>query len=629
MPVLLVSGGSQGAASINRAVLGARERLLARGISVLHVLGPRNMGEETVRVVDPASGAVYAPIAYVEQMEQAYAVADLMLGRCGAGTVMETAAVGLPAVFVPYPHGNGEQARNAALVVEAGRRPAAGRRGLHGGLGGDRDPDLDLRPGAAAGNDRGAGRRCPDRCRGRAGRPDPGGDRRMGLISPVALPTPAELGPVHFIAIGGSGMNGIAAMLLDSGVPVSGSDRQDSKYLRALEAAGARVYVGHRAEQLDQAETVVASSAIREDNPELAEARRRGLRVLHRSAALGSLMLGRRGIAVAGTHGKTTTTAMIAHILTGCGYDPSFVIGGALTGSATGGHLGSGEVMVVEADESDGSFLQYPAEVAVVTNVDPDHLSNWGTAENYADGFLAFATGEKVRLVVISADDPGAVALTDRLRRNQQAAARERTSRSSPSASRRRPMCGSPTRPWPAPGSSFELQRDGRGGPVELAVPGHYNMLNAAAAYAVTTWLGADEEQVRRELSAYRGTYRRFQLVGTVDGVRVYDDYAHHPTEVRNTLVAARTAAGDGRVVVCFQPHLYTRTRDFWPQLAAALELADQAVVMDVCGDREDPLPGIDGAMVAEAVRPGTAEVTYQPVWDEAAPDRRRHRPAG
>jgi UDP-N-acetylmuramate--alanine ligase len=145
-------------------------------------------------------------------------------------------------------------------------------------------------------------------------------------------------------------------------------------------------------------------------------------------------------------------------------------------------------------------------------------------------------------------------------------------------------------------------------------------MLNAAAAYAVTTWLGADEEQVRRELSAYRGTYRRFQLVGTVDGVRVYDDYAHHPTEVRNTLVAARTAAGDGRVVVCFQPHLYTRTRDFWPQLAAALELADQAVVMDVCGDREDPLPGIDGAMVADAVRSGTAEVTYQPVWDEAAP---------
>ena len=197
---------------------------------------------------------------------------------------------------------------------------------------------------------------------------------------------------------------------------MSGSDRQDSKYLRALEQAGARVHVGHRAEQLGEARTVVASSAIREDNPELAEARRRGLRVLHRSVALGTLMLGRRGIAVAGTHGKTTTTAMIAQVLTGCGFDPSYVIGGALTGSASGGHLGTGDLMVVEADESDGSFLQYPAEVAVVTNVDPDHLSNWGTAERYADGFLRFATGSGVRLLVVSADDPGAVALTARVR---------------------------------------------------------------------------------------------------------------------------------------------------------------------------------------------------------------------
>ncbi len=436
----------------------------------------------------------------------------------------------------------------------------------------------------------------------------------MALLTPVALPELADLGPVHFIAIGGSGMNGIAAMMLASGVPVSGSDRQDSKYLRSLEAAGARVYVGHRAEQLGDAQTVVASSAIRDDNPELAEARRRGLRVLHRSAALGALMLGRRGIAVAGTHGKTTTTAMIAHVLTGSGQDPSFVIGGALTGSGTGGHLGSGDAMVVEADESDGSFLQYPAEVAVVTNVDPDHLSNWGTAENYADGFLAFVTGDDVRLVVVSADDPGAAALTARLRERSTGpeivtfgVAETADVRISEVT-----LAGS--------GSEFALHRNRQGGGVRLGVPGHYNVLNAAAAYAVTTWLGTDETEVRRQLSAYVGTYRRFQHIGTVDGVRVYDDYAHHPTEVRNTLVAARTAAGDGRVVVCFQPHLYTRTRDFWPQLAEALEQADEAIVMDVCGDREDPLPGIDGAMVAQAVRPGTAEVTYEPVWDEAAP---------
>jgi UDP-N-acetylmuramate--alanine ligase len=440
----------------------------------------------------------------------------------------------------------------------------------------------------------------------------------MGLITPIELPKLDELGAVHFIAIGGSGMNGIASMMLAQGIAVSGSDRQDSKYLRALEAQGARVYVGHRAEQLGNAATVVASSAIRENNPELAEARRRGLRVLHRSAALGSLMLGRRGIAVAGTHGKTTTTAMIAHVLSGCGFDPSFVIGGALTGSATGGHLGAGDILVVEADESDGSFLQYPHEIAVVTNIDPDHLSNWGTAENYADGFLRFATADSVRLLVTSADDPGAVALAERVGH----------------------MTGSGL-PGPAvmtfgtsgyadvqiadirlagTGSRFELHWNGHVRPVELAVPGHYNALNAAAAYAVAAWFGADDAQASRELSRYRGTYRRFQLIGTPNNIRVYDDYAHHPTEVLNTLIAARTGVGEGRVVVCFQPHLYTRTRDFWRELAQALEQADEAIVMDVCGDREDPIPGIDGAMVANAIAPGTAHVTYEPVWDEAAP---------
>ena len=443
----------------------------------------------------------------------------------------------------------------------------------------------------------------------------------MPLVDPVELVPARELGPVHFIAIGGSGMNGIASMMVQLGVPVSGSDRSDSPYLRSLEAAGARVHVGHAAEQLGDARTVVASSAIRADNPELAEARRRGLQVLHRSAALGSLMLGRRGVAIAGTHGKTTTTAMVSSVLTACGLDPSFVIGGALTGTKTGGHLGGGDVMVVEADESDGSFLQYPAEVAVVTNVDADHLSNWGTPENYADGFLRFATGPTVRLLVVSADDPGAVELTRRV----QAAQADQPGRGpvqvltfgeSPTADVR--ISGTS---FAGTGSSFRLTRtDGSGGPVTMAVPGHYNVLNAAAAYAVSTWLGAPEEQVRTELSRYAGTNRRFQLVGTAAGVRVFDDYAHHPTEVRNTLQAARTGVGEGRVVVCFQPHLYTRTRDFWAELAAALELADEAVVMDVCGDREDPIEGVDGSLVARAVRPGTAHVTYVPDWDAAAP---------
>jgi len=440
----------------------------------------------------------------------------------------------------------------------------------------------------------------------------------MGLVETIELPDPADLGPVHFIAIGGSGMNGIATAFLQLGIPVSGSDRQDSPYLRALEAAGARVHVGHAADQLGDARTVVASSAIREDNPELAESKRRGLRVLHRSAALGSLMLGRRGIAVAGTHGKTTTTAMIASVLTGAGLDPSFVIGGALTGSKSGGHVGGGNVLVIEADESDGSFLQYPAEIAVITNVDPDHLINWGTAENYAEGFFRFATGKAVRLLVVSADDPGAVALTERVRRevaNGNSTVEIVTFGESEAADVR--ISGGV---FAGTGSSFELRKAQTGGPVTLSVPGDYNVRNAAASYAVAAWLGIPDEQIRVQLAGYRGTYRRFQLVGTVNGIRVYDDYAHHPTEVANTLAAARTGVGTGRVVVCFQPHLYTRTRDFWRELATALERADQAIVMDVCGDREDPIPGVDGRMIADAVASGTAEVTYQPVWDQAAP---------
>jgi UDP-N-acetylmuramate--alanine ligase len=437
----------------------------------------------------------------------------------------------------------------------------------------------------------------------------------VGLIEPIELPDPTTLSPVHFIAIGGSGMNGIASAMVQLGLQVSGSDRQDSAYLRALEKLGATVYVGHRAEQLGDARTVVASSAIREDNPELALARERGLTVLHRSAALGSLMLGRRGIAVAGTHGKTTTTAMISHVLTECRFDPSYVIGGALTGTKTGGHLGRGDTFVVEADESDGSFLQYPAEIAVVTNVDPDHLVNWGTPENYAAGFVRFATGTSIRLLVVSADDAGAVALTAAVRAQAPPGLEIVTFGEAADADVRisdLELAGT--------GSTFTLTARTSGGPVRLSVPGRYNAWNGAATYAVVSWLGGVEARIRDALDGYGGTHRRFELVGTVDEIRVYDDYAHHPTEVANTLRAARTGVGDGRVVVCFQPHLYTRTRDFWRELAAAMELADEAIVMDVCGDREDPIPGVDGALVADAVAPGTARVTYEPEWDLAAP---------
>ncbi|MBA8794309.1 UDP-N-acetylmuramate--alanine ligase [Friedmanniella endophytica] len=447
----------------------------------------------------------------------------------------------------------------------------------------------------------------------------------MSLIDPVPvdrLPDPEALGPLHFIAIGGSGMNGVATVYAQRGIAVSGSDRQDSDYLRSLAAAGVRTHVGHAAEQLGDARAVVASSAIREDNPELAEARRRGLPVLHRSVALAALVRGKRGIAVAGTHGKTTTTGMIAEVLTRLDADPSYVIGGALYhpgrvgGSKTGGHHGAGPDFVVEADESDGSFLQYPVEVAVVTNVDPDHLVNWGTGENYREGFARFASAPGLRLLVVSADEPGAVELTGRLRERGTAARIVTFGRAADADVR------ITDESYRGTGSAFRLTDatgalgvPGTGGEVRLAVPGDYNVSNAAAAYAVARWLDHPDAEVRDALSHFPGTYRRFQLVGTAAGVRVFDDYAHHPTEVANTVRAARTGLDGGRLIAVMQPHLYTRTRDFFAEFGQALVPADEAVVMDVCGDREDPIPGITGALVADAVPPGTAHVTYEPTW--------------
>lgn len=466
------------------------------------------------------------------------------------------------------------------------------------------------------------------------------------------IPDPTSLGPVHFIAIGGSGMNGVAAGFVSLGVRVSGSDRQDSDYLQSLRRMGARVSVGHAADQLGDARTVVINSAIRDDNPELAEARRRGLRVVHRSVALASLMTGHRNIAVAGTHGKTTTTAMIAHLLTELGADPSYVIGGALYHPKsprpdrgpiqpaaadhrrppetapqlkTGGRLGTGAEFVVEADESDGSYLQYPRNIVVVTNIEPDHLVNWGTPERYREGFTVFAGDPGVELLVVSADDPGAAALTQRILQQQQVSgAPQQIITFGRSAYADIVISDQPST---GIGPRFRLtekttQPQAAGDPVRLCAPGNYNTLNAAAAYAVGVWLGYSPDRVRSGLSSFPGTYRRFQLVGTAGDVEVFDDYAHHPTEVANTVCAARTVvdrSNRGRLVVCMQPHLYTRTRDFWPEFGAALRLADEAVVMDVCGDREDPIPGITGELVAEAVPDGTARVTYEPDWDTTA----------
>jgi UDP-N-acetylmuramate--alanine ligase len=433
------------------------------------------------------------------------------------------------------------------------------------------------------------------------------------IITAADIPAADRLGRVHFIGIGGAGMSGIARILLARGVVVSGSDAKDSTALVALRALGATVHVGHDARQLGAADTVVVSTAIRETNPEYAEAVARGLRVLPRAAALASVMAGRRAVAVAGTHGKTTTTSMLTVALQHCGADPSFAIGGNLNESGANAHDGSGEVFVAEADESDGSFLLYTPHAAIVTNVEADHLDHYGTAAAVDEAFVRF-TGriEPDGFLVSCADDPGARTLAAAARA---AGVDVRTYGTSDDADVRLEGLSVLTS-----GYGFEPVVNGRRlGPVELQVPGAHNALNAAAALAVGLGLGFPPGELREGLAGFTGTRRRFELKGTSRGVRVYDDYAHHPTELEAVLRAAREVAGKGRIVAAFQPHRYSRTAAFTKEMGAALGLADHVVVMDVYAAGEDAIPGVSGASVAAAVPLPTGDVVFEPSWSQVA----------
>ncbi|WNV77354.1 UDP-N-acetylmuramate--L-alanine ligase [Geodermatophilus sp. DSM 44513] len=426
------------------------------------------------------------------------------------------------------------------------------------------------------------------------------------------VPGLAELGAVHFVGIGGAGMSGIARILLARGVRVSGSDRRDTPTLLALRALGARVELGHDPAHLGDADTVVVSTAIREDNPELAAARARALRVLPRAVALAAVMAGRRSVAVAGTHGKTSTTSMLTVAVQACGADPSFAIGGDLNESGSNAHAGEGDVFLAEADESDRSFLLLDPHAAIVTNVEADHLDNYGdlaAVEAAFDRFLQ--TLDPAGFAVLCADDPGSARLRD-----VPTPARVRTYGTHQDADLRLVdvEVGAETTAWTAVLDGAVLGR------VTIRVPGEHMARNSAAALLAGLELGLPAEGLIAGLGRFGGVHRRFELKGTVAGVRVYDDYAHHPTEVEAQLRAARAVAGQGRVVVAFQPHLYSRTREFATAFGAALALADEVVVMDVYGAREDPVPGVTGAMVADAVPLPAGRVRFEPSWSAAAP---------
>ncbi|MFF0011799.1 UDP-N-acetylmuramate--L-alanine ligase [Streptomyces sp. NPDC005374] len=421
---------------------------------------------------------------------------------------------------------------------------------------------------------------------------------------------PTAMDRPHFIGIGGAGMSGIAKILAQRGAKVAGSDAKESATAEALRALGATVHIGHAAEHLaSDATCVVVSSAIRSDNPELARAAELGIPVVHRSDALASLMDGLRPIAVAGTHGKTTTTSMLAVSLSALGLEPSYAIGGDLDAPGSNALHGDGEIFVAEADESDRSFHKYAPEVAIVLNVELDHHANYASMDEIYESFETFV--ERVTeggTLVINADHEGARELT---RRVTATGVRVVTYGDAEDADVR-------VLSVVAQGLKSEVTvvLDGAELTFTVSVPGRHYAHNAVAALAAGVALGVPATELAPALAAYTGVKRRLQLKGEAAGVQVIDSYAHHPTEMTADLEAMRAAAGDARILVVFQPHLFSRTQELGKEMGQALALADGSVVLDIYPAREDPVPGVTSELIIEAARAAGADVT--PVHDAA-----------
>jgi UDP-N-acetylmuramate--alanine ligase len=429
---------------------------------------------------------------------------------------------------------------------------------------------------------------------------------------------PDELQRVHMVGIGGAGMSGIARILLDRGGLVSGSDAKESRGVVALRARGAAIRIGHDESSLDllpggPTAVVTTHAAIPKTNPELVEARRRGIPVILRPVVLAKLMSGHTALMVTGTHGKTTTTSMLIVTLQHSGFDPSFAVGGDLGEAGTNAHHGSGDCFVAEADESDGSLLEYTPDVAVVTNIEADHLDFFGSAEAYAAVFDDFV--ERIKpggALVVCTDDAGGATLAER---TAALGIRVLTYGSDPS----RALAGTMLS-WEQDGTGAvaHIQLAGEQHPrvMRLAVPGRHMALNALGALLAAMQVGAPIDSVLDGLAGFEGVRRRFELVGTANGVRVFDDYAHHPTEVSAELTAARTVAAQGRTLVVFQPHLYSRTKIFAREFGQALSGADEVFVLDVYAAREQPMAGVSGAMIVDHV---SVPVSYVPDFSAVA----------
>jgi UDP-N-acetylmuramate--alanine ligase len=608
VPCLLVFGGSLGARTLNEAAFDAFAS--EPSVAVLHVAGRRDYPALARRLEALGGPSHYRLFEYLESLAEPLAACDLVLARAG-GSVFELAAAGRPAVLVPFPHASaGHQDTNARWMAEAGAAAVVPDAALDAArLRAEVEPLLAdserlermaaasralARPGAAAA----IADELFAACGGTAETAAPWSGRRL-----------------HFVGIGGAGMSGLALVAARLGAEVSGCDRAESVYMNELQEAGIETAIGHDPAHVGAGRDLVVSTAIPPELPELSVARARCVPIHHRGALLAELASLRRTIAVSGTHGKTTTTAMVSHALEACGLRPGYLVGAELRGGGDAGvpnaRWGEGEWLVVEADESDRSFLELSPEIAVITNIELDHHTTYASELELEEAFAEFLARLPDRGTAIVADGValrppgGREVLTYGLREGLDLEAREL-----------RPGNG---------GSTFSLWAGGeRVCEVELPVPGEHNVLNALGALAACVAAGCALEQAARALAGFTPVARRFERKGERGGALVFDDYAHHPTEVRATLEAARALA-PSRLIAVFQPHLYSRTLHLHREFGRALAEADVVVVLDVYPARERPegeLAGVTGKLVADAAADsaGGRPVWWLPTIEEAEP---------
>ena len=408
---------------------------------------------------------------------------------------------------------------------------------------------------------------------------------------------------IHFIGLGGAGMSGIARIMLARGINVSGSDARDSSVLSGLKTLGAQVFVGHQASNLGDADILVVSSAIDQSNPEVIAASDKGLLILTRAQALALLMSESKSIAVAGTHGKTTTTSMLTVALQQAGLDPSFAIGGMINRGGTNAHLGSGEIFVAEADESDGSFLAYKPFGAIITNIELDHVDNFPDIEAVNQIFIDFVQSiQPGGFLIAGVASPGVAHLLSQIERKDI----EIITYGENADYSISHVALQPTQ------SHARITKLGKVlGEMSLTIPGQHNIENATAALAAGIKLGAPVADLLGGLNKFSGAKRRFENRGTIGGVTVIDDYGHHPTEVKVTLETAKIFAGTGRVIAIFQPHRYSRTAMFVDQFAEVLQLADHVYLLEIYAASETAMPGVSSILIANAMKTGS--VTFEP----------------